>query len=68
MIALKRATVLSWVEDLRTVTTDGIAQRRSIDRVYAHIANGSQAQPFVTEFYRNDPPQNVPRPRLPASM
>ena len=54
---LKRATVLSWVEDLRTVTTDGIAQRRSIDRVYAHIANGSQAQPFVTEFYRNDPPQ-----------
>lgn len=54
---LKRATVLSWVEDLRTVTTDGVAQRRSIDRVYAHIANGSQAQPFVTEFYRNDPPQ-----------
>ena len=54
---LKRATVLSWVEDLRTVTIDGIAQRRSIDRVYAHIANGSQAQPFVTEFYRNDPPQ-----------
>ena len=54
---LKRATVLSWVEDLRTVTSDGVAQRRSIDRVYAHIANGSQAQPFVTEFYRNDPPQ-----------
>jgi type IV secretion system protein VirB5 len=54
---LKRATVLSWVEDLRTVTIDGIAQRRNIDRVYAHIANGSQAQPFVTEFYRNDPPQ-----------
>jgi len=54
---LKRATVLSWVEDLRTVTTDGVAQRRAIDRVYAHIANGSQAQPFVSEFYRNDPPQ-----------
>jgi type IV secretion system protein VirB5 len=54
---LKRATVLSWIEDLRTVTSDGIAQRRCIDRVYAHIANGSQAQPFVTEFYRNDPPQ-----------
>ena len=54
---LRRATVLSWIEDLRTVTTDGIAQRRAIDRVYAHIANGSEAQPFVSEFYRNDPPQ-----------
>ena len=54
---LKRATVLSWIEDLRTVTTDGIAQRRAIDRVYAHIANGSEAQSFVSEFYRNDPPQ-----------
>ena len=54
---LRRATVLSWIEDLRTVTSDGIAQRRAIDRVYAHIANGSEAQPFVSEFYRNDPPQ-----------
>jgi type IV secretion system protein VirB5 len=54
---LKRATVLSWVEDLRTVTTDGIAQRRAIDRVYAHIAGGSQAQSFVSDYYRNAPPQ-----------
>ena len=54
---LRRATVLSWIEDLRTVTTDGIAQRRAIDRVYVHIANGSEAQAFVGEFYRNDPPQ-----------
>ncbi len=54
---LKRATVLSWIEDLRTVTTDGIAQRRAIDRVYAHIANGSQAQSFVSDFYRNASPQ-----------
>ena len=30
---LRRATVLSWIEDLRTVTTDGVAQRRAIDRV-----------------------------------
>jgi type IV secretion system protein VirB5 len=54
---LKRATLLSWVEDLRTVTTDGIAQRKAIDRVYSHIAGGSEAQAFTTEFYRNDPPQ-----------
>ncbi len=54
---LKRATLFSWVEDLRAVTIDGIAQRKSIDRVYSHIAVGSQAQAFISEFYRNDPPQ-----------
>jgi type IV secretory pathway TrbF-like protein len=54
---LKRATLFNWVEDLRTVTSDGIAQRKAIDRVYAHIASGGQAQAFVSEFYRADPPQ-----------
>jgi type IV secretion system protein VirB5 len=54
---LKRSTLFTWVEDLRTVTTDGIAQRKAIDRVYAHIASGAQAQAFVSEFYRADPPQ-----------
>ena len=54
---LKRATLFNWVEDLRTVTTDGIAQRKAIDRVYAHIASGGQAQAFISEFYRGDPPQ-----------
>jgi type IV secretion system protein TrbF len=53
---LKRASILGWVENLRTVTTDGVAQRKVIDRVYAHIANGSQAQAFVSEFYRTDQP------------
>jgi type IV secretory pathway TrbF-like protein len=53
---LKRATILSWVESLRLVTTDPVAQRKAIDRVYAHIANGSHAQTFVSEFYRGDPP------------
>jgi type IV secretion system protein VirB5 len=54
---LKRATLFNWVEDLRTVTTDGIAQRKAIDRVYAHIASGAQAQAFISDFYRADPPQ-----------
>ncbi len=54
---LKRATLFNWVEDLRTVTTDGIAQRKDIDRVYSHIASGGQAQAFISEFYRADPPQ-----------
>ena len=54
---LKRATLFSWVESLRVVTSDGIAQRKAIDRVYAHVASGNQAQTFISEFYRNDPPQ-----------
>jgi type IV secretion system protein VirB5 len=54
---LKRSTLFTWIENLRMVTTDGVAQRKAIDRVYAHIASGAQAQAFISEFYRNDPPQ-----------
>jgi len=53
---LRRAVLQDWLEGLRMVTTDGVAQRRAIDRVYAHIASGTNAQAFVSEFYRNDPP------------
>jgi type IV secretion system protein TrbF len=53
---LKRSTVIEWVENLRLVTTDGIAQRRAIDRVYAHIASGSAAQTFISDFYRTGQP------------
>ena len=53
---LRRAVIQDWVEDLRMVTTDGIAQRKAIDRVYAHIASGTSAQAFISDFYRNDPP------------
>ena len=53
---LKRASILGWVENLRLVTTDGIAQRKAIDHVYAQIASGSEAQTFVSEFYRADEP------------
>jgi len=53
---LRRAVLQEWIEELRMVTTDGIAQHRAIDRVYAHIASGTNAQAFVSEFYRNDPP------------
>ena len=54
---LKRAALVQWVSDLRTVTSDGISQRKAIDRVYAMIARGSAAQLEVSEFYRKDPPQ-----------
>jgi type IV secretion system protein TrbF len=53
---LKRAAILSWIENLRLVTTDAVAQRKSIDRVYAHIASGSHAQTLISEFYRAAPP------------
>jgi len=53
---LKRASILAWVEDLRLVTTDGIAQRKAIDHVYAQIASGSEAQTFISEFYRSGTP------------
>jgi type IV secretion system protein VirB5 len=54
---LKRASVLNWVENVRTVTTDGVAQRKAIDHVYAQIANGSHAQAFIGDYYRSNPPQ-----------
>ncbi len=53
---VKRSTIFNWVENLRLVTTDGITQRKAIDFVYSHIANGSSAQAFISEFYRSDPP------------
>jgi type IV secretion system protein VirB5 len=53
---LKRASILAWVEDLRKVTTDGVAQRKAIDHVYGLIASGSEAQAFISDFYRSTPP------------
>ncbi len=53
---MKRAALYEWVSDLRTVTVDGLAQRRAIDHVYAMIASGSPAEVEVSDFYRNDPP------------
>ncbi len=54
---MRRAALFQWIGDLRSVTTDGVAQRKAIDRVYSYIANGSSAQTFISEFYRNAPPQ-----------
>ena len=53
---LKRAALFQWMSDLRTVTTDGVVQRKAIDRVYSMIANGSPAQVEIGDFFRNDPP------------
>jgi len=53
---LKRAALFGWIENLRSVTTDGVAQRKAVDRVYSQIANATPAHSFVTDFYRADPP------------
>jgi type IV secretion system protein VirB5 len=53
---LKRSNILGWVENLRTVTSDSVTQRRMIDRVYAGIASGSAAQTFISDYYRSDSP------------
>ena len=53
---IKRAMLYTWIEDLRTVASDGILQRKMIDRVYAHIGAGSTAETMVSEFYRSAPP------------
>jgi len=53
---LRRAVIQDWIENVRMVTTDGIAQRRAIDHVYAHIASGTNAQAFISDSYRDDPP------------
>ena len=55
---LKRAELFQWIEDLRTVTSDGVAQRKAIDRAYARIANSSPALTVINEYYRSDPPQH----------
>jgi type IV secretion system protein VirB5 len=52
----KRFVLIEWLENLRLVTTDGIAQRKAIDRVYSHIASGSPAQTLISDFYRSNQP------------
>jgi type IV secretory pathway TrbF-like protein len=53
---MKRAALYQWVQDLRMVISDPLVQRRSIDRVYAMIGQGSPAQMFITDWYRKNTP------------
>ena len=53
---MKASALGRWIQDLRSVTSDGLAQRRAIDRVYAMIGSGTAAQTLVTEFYRANQP------------
>ena len=53
---MKETALSRWMQDLRVVTIDGLAQRRAIDRVYGMIGSGTVAQTLVTEFYRANQP------------
>jgi type IV secretion system protein VirB5 len=54
---VRRSSILNWVESLRTVTSDTVAQTKGIKGVYAQIAQGSAAMSAINDFYRGDPPQ-----------
>jgi len=54
---VRRSSILNWVESLRTVTSDTVAQAKAIRTVYAQIAQGSAAMSTINDFYRGDPPQ-----------
>jgi type IV secretion system protein VirB5 len=58
---MKRAALYQWVQDLRMVISDPLVQRRSIDRVYAMIGQGSPAQMFITDWYRQNTPFELAR-------
>ena len=58
---VKRATIREFVTEMRSVTTDGVAQRRWIDSVYARLGRGTPAQAMLNEHYRNDPPHERAR-------
>jgi type IV secretory pathway TrbF-like protein len=45
-------SIQTWIENVRLVTSDIDAQRKAIDLVYSQIANGSEAQAFISEFDR----------------
>lgn len=56
MSLLKEAAMKDFVIQLRSVTTDGIAQKGYVNRVYAHLGDNSPAKQFVHEYYRAGPP------------
>ena len=55
---LKKAALWDWIIAFRSVATDGVQQHQLIRRVYSRLAAGSPAEVRVSDFYRDDPPQD----------
>ena len=53
---MKQAAITQWVQDMRGVTSDGLAERAAIDHVYAMIGSQSAAQAIVTDYFRANQP------------
>src|SRR5260370_555077 len=53
---MKQAALTHWVQDMRGVTSDGLAERAAIDHVYAMIGSQSAAQTIVTDYFRANQP------------
>ena len=53
---MKLAAITQWVQDMRGVTSDGLAERVFIDHVYAMIGSQSAAQTIVTDYFRTNQP------------
>jgi len=53
---MKQAAITQWVQDMRGVTSDGLAERAAIDHVYAMIGSESAAQEIVTDYFRANQP------------
>lgn len=52
-----KAAIADFVGAWRGITTDWTFQRSQIDKVFAHISQGSPAQVAISDWYRKDPPQ-----------
>ena len=53
---MKQESIIRWVEAMRGVTSDGLAERAAIDHVYAMIGSSSAAQTIVTDYFRANQP------------
>src|ERR1700756_1574232 len=53
---MKQAAITQWVQDMRSVTSDGLAERAAIDHVYAMVGGQSAAQTIVTDYFRANQP------------
>jgi type IV secretion system protein VirB5 len=52
-----KAQIADFVSAWRGITTDWTFQREQIDKVFAHIGQGTPAQVAISDWYRADPPQ-----------
>jgi type IV secretory pathway TrbF-like protein len=55
-VRLQAASVFRWINDVRSVVTDPVAQRKMVDEAYAMTAASSAASAAVTEWFRDSSP------------